>query len=150
MKKFIYLLVIGLTMSSCSRSDDPGDLEPFPGEWRLLRITSDGSYDPTLMDLSDKNVIYNFTSNKRYDAPESGNELIITGAETIGYSNGKYEYHFRKAYLYPGPWGENDQTEPAVSINGAIYSYTLTDGIMILGRSHQKGGNDYHFERVKN
>ena len=148
MKKLVCLLAIVL-ISGCSKNDDPDDLKPFPGEWRLLRITSDGSYDPTLMDVSDKNTIYNFTSMKRYDTPESGNELVITGAETIGYSNGKYEYHFRKAYLYPGPWGENDKPEPAVSINGAIYSYTLTDGIMILGRSHLKGGNDYHFEKVK-
>ena len=151
MRKLIYLFVISLIILSCSKNDDPDDSlkKPIPGEWKLIRITSDGTYDPTIIDYSDKNVIYNFTPYKRYDTPESGYELIISGAENAGYSNGKYEYHFREGYLHPGPWGENDEKVLLVSINGAKYSYTLTDGIMILGMSHIKGGSDYIFEKVK-
>ncbi len=146
MKNIIYLL-ISFTLLSCSTSDDSNSIV---GKWKLLRITSDGTYTPALMDYSDKNIIYNFTSHYRSNMA-SGYELIIDGEENSGYQNGSYGYQFREDYLNPGPWGEDDQKILLVSINGSKYSYSYSpkDRIMILGQSHIEGGNDFVFKKVK-
>tara|TARA_R110002073_G_scaffold31871_5_gene97340 strand:- start:6158 stop:6616 length:459 start_codon:yes stop_codon:yes gene_type:complete len=152
MKNIIYLLLISLSILSCSKNDDSNDsLEnPILGEWNLIKITSDGTYNPTQIDYSDKSIIYNFTPFFRYDTPGSGYELIISGGENSGYPNGRYEYFFREDYLEPGPWGEDDQKVLLVSINGSKYSYNLTGGIMTLSQSsYIIGGSDFIFEKVK-
>ncbi len=150
MKNLIYLLVISLTVLNCSKNDDSNDSQenPILGEWKLIKITSDGTYDPVLIDYSNKNIIYEFTPDKRYDYPESGFELIVSGEENSGYPNGKYEYFFREDYLEPGPWGEDDQKVLLVSINGSKYSYDLTEEIMTLSQSsYIIGGSDFIFEK---
>jgi hypothetical protein len=151
MKNLIYLLLICFTLLNCSKNEDNNLQEnPILGEWKLLKITSDGTYTPELIDYSNKSIIYNFTPDKRYNYPESGFKLIITGEENSGYPNGEYEYFFREDYLKPGPWGENDQKVLLVSINGSKYSYNLTNGVMTLGQSHigNGGGPDFVFERA--
>ena len=102
MKKLIYLLLICLTILNCSKNDDSNNLQenPILGEWKLLKITSDGTYTPELIDYSNKSIIYNFTPEKKiYNYLESGFKLIITGEENSAYPNGEYEYFFREDYL---------------------------------------------------
>ena len=89
MKSFVYLLLISLTIVSCSKNDGSPE-NPIFGEWRLIKITSDGTYTPQISDYSNKNIIYNFTSDRRVQ--NNHYELIITGEVNSGYPNGKYNY----------------------------------------------------------
>ena len=150
MKNLFYLLLISLTLLSCSDNDDAGDSlkNPIIGEWKLIKITSDGTYTPELMDYSNKRIIYNFTPNPRFY--DNHYELIITGEENSGYSNGIYEYYFGEDNLEPGPWEDDEQKVLLVAINGSKYSNNLTNGVMTLGHSHigDGGGPDFVFEKA--
>jgi hypothetical protein len=104
MKNIIYLLLISLTISSCSNNDNSLE-DPIIEKWKLLRTTSDGTYTPEIIDCTDKNTIYNFTNTpSEFYFIDGSSELIITGAENARYPNGKYDYYFREDYLEPGPW----------------------------------------------
>mgnify|MGYP000642765227 CR=1 FL=1 len=106
MKSFVYLLLISLTIVSCSKNDGSPE-NPIFGEWRLIKITSDGTNTPQISDYSNKNIIYNFTSDRRVQ--NNHYELIITGEVNSGYPNGKYNYFFGYTYLHPGPWDKDDK-----------------------------------------
>lgn len=154
MKNLIYLILISLTILSCSKNDDSPE-NPILGEWKLIKIISDDNYNPPILDYSNKNIIYNFTSHEirystgSYESIITGYELIITGEENAGYPNGKYTYNFREDYPGPGPWAEDELKVLLVAINGAKYIYDLTDGVMTLGQSAINGGSDYIFKKVK-
>jgi hypothetical protein len=135
MKKNLILILAIITLSSCSKDDNPSTKQ-IVGEWKLMeaRILN-FSTNPTI-DYSNENIIYNFQSNGK---------LLVTGSQNIGYPNGEYEYLFGNDYLSGAP-SSGESKILLVKINNSKWTYNLTNGKMILGQSYVDGP-DLYFER---
>jgi hypothetical protein len=135
MKKNLILILAIITLSSCSKDDNPSTKQ-IVGEWKLMeaRILN-FSTNPTI-DYSNENIIYNFQSNGK---------LLVTGSQNIGDPNGEYEYLFGNDYLSGAP-SSGESKILLVKINNSKWTYNLTNGKMILGQSYVDGP-DLYFER---
>ena len=135
MKKNLILILAIITLSSCSKDDNPSTKQ-IVGEWKLMEAKIlNFSTNPTI-DYSNENIIYNFQSNGK---------LLVTGSQNIGYPNGEYEYLFGDDYLSGAP-SSGESKILLVKINNSKWTYNLTNGKMILGQSYVDG-TDLYFER---
>ncbi len=135
MRKILILVMTIAMLTSCSNDDDISD--QITGNWKLIEAKfyglEGGSSSEGSIDYSDGNIIYNFQSN--------GN-LVVSGGENAGYTNGEYEYFFGEDHL----GGSNDPEILLVKINESKWTYELTNGKMTLGKSYVDGP-DLVFER---
>lgn len=136
MKKILFLIMIIVAISSCSKGDDSSSNQII-GEWKLIEAKfyglEGGNSSESSIDYSNENIIYDFQSN---------GTLTVSGGENVGYSNGEYEYFFGEDHL----GGMNDPEILLVKINESKWTYDLTNGKMTLGQSYVDG-SDLVFER---
>jgi hypothetical protein len=135
MKKNLILILAIINLSSCSKDDQPSTT-PIVGEWQLMEARILNSSGHPSIDYSNENIIYSFQSNGK---------LLVTGSQNIGYPNGEYQYLFGEDYLSGAPSPEESKML-LVKIDNLKWTYNLTNGKMILGRSYVDG-SDLYFER---
>lgn len=139
MKKALIFLMTIILLSGCT-NDDETQTNPILGKWKLVKIeyydwNSNGNAGPQTIDYSDKNITYDFRSN---------NKLIVTG-QNIDNGNRESDYIFEEDYLSGYP-SEGESKMLLVKIDGSKWTYSLTNGTMMLGQSYIDGG-DLYFER---
>lgn len=127
-------------LSSCT-NDDETPTNQILGKWKLVKVESyklnpNNNTSLQTIDYSDKNITYDFRSN---------NKLIITGDQNIDNKNRESDYIFEKDYLSGYP-SEGESKILLVKIDGSKWTYSLTNGIMMLGQSYVDGA-DLYFER---
>ncbi len=133
MIKILILILTVATISSCSKVDDSSSSQII-SEWKLIeaRVFNFGGQSST--DYSTKNITYAFQPN---------GILKVTGEQNISHSTGTYKYFFGEDYL---GGGTTDPKILLVKINGAKWTYNLTNGKMTMGQSYVDGA-DLIFER---
>jgi len=131
MKNLFYFLLI--TIISCSKTDSIND--QIIGEWKLIEVISygleGGNSSEGSIDYSKENIIYNFQSNGK---------LFVIGETNAAHSVGEYDYFFGEDYLSGSP-SENERKILLVKIDNSKWTYNLTNGVMILGKSFVDGPN---------
>ena len=121
----VFLLVV--VLSSCTGDDNSRINNQIIGEWKLMKAEIVSfSQNPSIIDYSDENIIYNFKSEGK---------LVITGEVNVGYLEGEYDYYFGDDYL----GGTSGSKSLLVKINTAKWTYNLTNGEMKLGQSYVDG-----------
>ncbi len=133
MKKGIVLLLTIVLSFACTGDDDSRNDSQIIGDWKLMKAEIvNFSQNPSIIDYSDENIIYNFKSDGK---------LVVTGGENIGYPDGEYDYYFGEANLA-------NLNDPVliVKINNSQWTFNLTDGIMKIGQSYVDGP-DLFFKR---
>lgn len=140
MKKTLIFLITIVILSSCT-NDDETPTNQILGKWKLVKVeyykwNSNSNASLQTIDYSDKNIIYDFRSN---------NKLIVTGDQNIDNVNRESDYIFEKDYLSGYP-SEGESKMLLVKIDGSKWTYSLTNGTMMLGQSYIDGANLY-FER---
>lgn len=127
-------------LSSCT-NDDETPTNQILDKWKLVKVESyklnpNNNTSLQTIDYSDKNITYDFRSN---------NKLIITSDQNIDNKNRESDYIFEKDYLSGYP-SEGESKILLVKIDGSKWTYSLTNGIMMLGQSYVDGA-DLYFER---
>jgi hypothetical protein len=141
MKKTLFFLMTIVLLSSCT-NDDETPTNQILGKWKLVKVeyykwNLNNNATLQTIDYSDKNIIYDFRSN---------NKLIVTGDQNIDNGNRESDYIFEKDFLTGQP-SEGESKMLLVKIAGSKWTYSLTNGtIMILGQSYIDGA-DLYFER---
>lgn len=136
MKNLFVILFMFTVFSACSNDDNLKSCETgkIVGKWKLIKV--EYPFPPSTHQY-DKSIIYNF----RVDG-----KLIVTGGENAGYSNGEYNYIFKKDYFSEFPPEEGPKVW-FVEINGSKWTYKCEDGLMVLGQSYVDGP-DLFFQRL--
>lgn len=129
-KNIILILSIGI-FTSCSNDNDSTTINEIKGEWKLVEARIIGFSTNDTIDYSNENIIYNFQTNQI---------LTVTGGDNVGYPNGDYEYFFGKDYL-GGSSSPGEEMILLVKINSSKWTYSMTNGQMILGSSYIDGPN---------
>nr|WP_315194875.1 hypothetical protein [uncultured Flavobacterium sp.] len=139
MKKTLIFLMTIVLLSGCT-NDDETPTNQILGKWKLVKVEyykwNNNIASLQTIDYSDKNITYDFRSN---------NKLIITGDQNIDNKNRESDYIFEKDYLSGHP-SEGESKMLLVKIDGSKWTYSLTNGTMMLGQSYIDGANLY-FER---
>ena len=139
MKKTLIFLMTIVLLSSCT-NDDETPTNEILGKWKLVKVEyykwNPNNASLQTIDYSEKNITYDFRLN---------NKLIITGEDNIDNKNRESDYIFEKDYLSGQP-SEGESKMLLVKIDGSKWTYSLTNGIMMLGQSYIDGA-DLYFER---
>lgn len=133
MKRFIFLISIIITLCSCERNDIEIINTKIVGEWKLVQIEqnfmSSAGIKKSTTDYSSKNVIYNFQKN---------NLLKVSGGENFGYSNGEYQYDFKKDYLSGSPSAEETKIN-LIIINDSKWVFNISGSQITLSKAYVDG-----------
>jgi hypothetical protein len=129
MKKILFSLILVISFG-CSNEDD---LSQITGNWKLMEAQFNGFQGESIIDYSNENITYTFLNN---------GTLVVDGNDNVGYEEGEYDYFFGEDFL----GGNQDPKILLVKINNSKWTYSLSNGKMILGKSYVDGP-DLVFER---
>ncbi|MGB2174816.1 MAG: hypothetical protein ACPH06_07855 [Flavobacteriaceae bacterium] len=125
MKKIIILILSIGIFTSCSIDNDSTTINEIIGEWKLVEARMFDFSTNATIDYSNENIVYNFQTNQI---------LTVSGGDNVGHLNGDYEYFFGKDYL-GGSSSTEEEMILLVKINSSKWTYSMTNGQMILGKS---------------